>query len=90
MRDLKLVAFTLLAMRQRGGGAAQLAEDGRPAPGWCAGAQPLNRQAVRDLLSDGWLYPVRADSGEVRIDAWPNFATVELQGAVPPPTGEIP
>ena len=88
MRDLKLVAFTLLAMRQRGGGAAQLVQDGRPAPGWCAGAQPLNGQAVRDLLSDGWLYPVRADSGEVRIDAWPHFATLQLQGANATPQGE--
>ena len=75
-------------MRQLSGGAAQLVQGGRPAPGWYAGAQPLNGQAVRDLLSDGWLRPVRADTGEVRIDAWPHFATLQLQSAEIPHIGE--
>ena len=90
MRDLPLLAVTLLAMRRLGGDRARLVRDGCPTPGWYSGSQPLNGQAVCDLLSDGWISPVEDDSGKVRIDAWPNFATVELQGAVPPPTGEIP
>lgn len=81
MRDLQLLAFTLLAMRRLGGDRARLVQDGHPAPGWYAGAQPLNGQAVRDLLSGGWLSLLKGDSDQVRIDAWPNFATAQLHGA---------
>jgi hypothetical protein len=77
MRDRSLLAFTLLAMRQLGDDAARLVRDGRPSLRWYGGAQPLNDQAVRDLLNDGWLrlVPGRA---EVRIEAWPRFADTEL------------
>ena len=81
MRDLRLLAFTLLAMRQLGDNRARLVKDGRVSPDWYAGSQPLNEQAVRDLLNDGWLSPVEGNTGEVHIDAWPTFATVELRRA---------
>jgi hypothetical protein len=38
-----------------------------------------SRQAVRDLLNDGWLRFVRGSRAEVRIEAWPRFADAELQ-----------
>ena len=79
MHDVRLLALTLLAMRQFGGDSAHLVQDGRNSPSWHAGSHPLNGQAVRDLLNDGWLRLVEGNSGEVHIAAWPNFATVELQ-----------
>ena len=81
MRDRRLLAFTLLSMRQLGGDGARLVQDGSCSSGWYAGPQPLNAQALHDLLSDGWLRHIEGNSGEVRIEAWPIFATVELQGA---------
>jgi hypothetical protein len=78
MRDRRLLAFTLLTMRQLGNGQARLVQDGQLFSSWHAGPQPLNTQAVRDLLNDGWLCPVPGGSGEVRIDAWPSFANTEL------------
>lgn len=45
---------------------------GHDAP-WHAGPQPLNGQAVQDLIADGWLQ-VSEDRRDVWIVAWPNFA----------------
>ena len=81
MRDLLLLAFTLLAMRQLCCDRAHLVRDGRASPTWYAGWQPLNTQAVQDLLNHGWLRRAEDGRSEVRIDAWPSFATQELQGA---------
>jgi hypothetical protein len=75
MRDRRLLTFTL-AMRQLGNDQARAVQDGRLRQSWYAGPQPLNTQAVRDLLNDGWLRPVPG-GGEVRIDAWPSFADTE-------------
>ena len=79
MRDRKLLAFTLLAMRHLGDDGARLVEDGGSLLNWHAGPHPLNTQAVRDLLSDGWLRPVPGRSGEVQIDAWPSLVGTELR-----------
>ena len=79
MRDRRLLAFTLLAMRQLGDDGARLIDDQRSGLSWHAGPQPLNTQAVRDLLNDGWLRLLAGGSGEVRIDAWPSFVSTELQ-----------
>jgi hypothetical protein len=58
MRDITLLGFTLLAMRDLGEGHAQLVREDRNHQGWFAGGQPLNGQAVRDLIADG-LAPAR-------------------------------
>ena len=79
MRDRRLLAFTLLAMRQLGDDAARRVRDGRPPLRWYAGPQPLNDQAGRDLLNDGWLRFVRGSGAEVRTEAWPRFADAELR-----------
>ena len=81
MRDRRLLATTLVTMRQFGGGSARLVQDGRVSLHlhWYAGPQRLNPQAVRDLVNDGWLRPALNESGDVRIDAWPHFADMELQ-----------
>ncbi len=73
MRDLALLRFTLAAMRAFGGDRARWQSGGRGACGWHAGSQPLNGQAVQDLLADGWLLKSSAGN-EVWIDAWPSFA----------------
>jgi hypothetical protein len=73
MRDLALLRFTLTAMRAFGGDRAHW-QDGRGACGWHAGSQPLNGQAVQDLVADGWLLKSSAGN-EVWIDAWPSFAS---------------
>jgi hypothetical protein len=72
MRDIALLGFTLLAMRDLGEGRARLLRADRNHQGWFAGPQPLNAQAVQDLVADGWVRP-GSDRGEVRIDAWPSF-----------------
>ena len=74
MRDIALLAFTLRAMRDLGEGRARMHPDDHRRHSWFAGPQPLNAQAVQDLIADGWLRR-GADAGEVRIDAWPSFAT---------------
>ncbi len=73
MRDITLLRFTLRAMRDLREGGARMHRDGRHQHNWFAGQQPLNTQAVQDLIDDGWL---RRDANrvEVRIDAWPPFA----------------
>ncbi len=73
MRDITLLGFTLLAMRDLGEGRARLVREDRNHQGWFAGGQPLNGQAVQDLIADGWLRR-DGDKGDVRIDAWPSFA----------------
>ncbi len=79
MRDIALLRFTLLAMRDLGEGNARLVRDDRNHQGWFAGGQPLNGQAVQDLIADGWLRR-DGDQCDVRIDAWPGFATaMEVQ-----------
>ena len=89
MRDLKLLAVTLLAIRELGADGARFVRDGRASPTWYAGSQPLNTQAVQDLLNDGWLRPAEGGRSDVRIEAWPSFVTLELQGAELARTGEI-
>jgi len=84
MRDRSLLAFTLLAVRQLGDDAARLVRDGRPSLRWYSGPQPLNHQAVRELLNDGWLRLVPGRGAEVRIAAWPRFADPELQASPGP------
>jgi hypothetical protein len=74
MRDITLLVFTLLAMRDLGEGRARLVREDRNHQGWFAGAQPLNAQAVQDLIADGWLRR-DGDRSDVRIDAWPSFVT---------------
>ena len=59
MRDLALLRFTLMAMRDLG---------------WRSGPQPLNGQAIQDLVADGWLRQSN-DRRDVWIDAWPSFAS---------------
>lgn len=78
MRDLRLLAFTLAAMRQLGDSTARRVRDGRASWRWYAGPQPLSFQAVQDLLDDGWLRFVPGSNAEVRIEAWPRFAEWEL------------
>ena len=79
MRDITLLGFTLLAMRDLGEGRARLVREDRNHQGWFAGGQPLNGQAVQDLIADGWLRR-DGDQSDVRIDAWPSFATtMEVQ-----------
>ena len=82
MRDHRLLATTLVAMRQFGGSSARLVQDGRVSLHlhWYAGPQRLNLQAVHDLVNDGWLRPVPDGSGEVRIETWPRFADTEPYG----------
>ena len=81
MRDSNLLRSTLRAIRQHGGGMARIAPDGaRRGALWLAGSQPLNEQAVQDLLADGWLRR-SADRHTVKIDAWPAFAGVEPSDA---------
>ncbi len=75
MRDLTLLRFTLHAMRDLGSGAARTVRDGRGHHAWHAGPQPLNAQAVQDLIEDGWIRR-SVDRRKVRIDAWPSFATI--------------
>ena len=74
VRDISLLGFTLRAMRDLGEGRARMHRDRQHHHSWFAGPQPLNAQAVQDLIGDGWLRQV-ADNYEVRIDAWPSFAT---------------
>ena len=72
MRDFKLTVFTLRAIRILGDGAARIVQTNGTG-GWYAGPQPLNSQAVWDLVGDGWLKMV--DGGKaVSLDAWPRFA----------------
>jgi hypothetical protein len=55
MRDLALLRFSLEAIRELGDGGAGVLHVGPGHQGWYAGAQPLNGQAVQDLIGDGWL-----------------------------------
>jgi hypothetical protein len=73
MHDVALMTFTLHAIRMLGGGTAHVVTRQGPDTGWYAGPQPLNGQALWDLIGDGWL---TMESGQraVRIDAWPSFA----------------
>ena len=74
MRDLDLLRFTLRAIREFGHDVARVVrDDGGRGLFWYAGPQPLNEQALQDLIGDGWLR-LSADKREVRIDAWPSFA----------------
>ena len=66
MRGRSLLAFTLLAMRQLGNDAARLAREGRPSLRWYARPQPLNHQAVRELLNDGWLRLVHGSRAKAK------------------------
>jgi hypothetical protein len=75
MRDLVLLIFTLRAMRDLGDETARLTRGGVGHDvSWHAGPQSLNGQAIQDLIADGWLR-LSADGREVRIDAWPAFAS---------------
>ena len=73
MRDLVLLRFTLRAMRELGQGAARSVQVAPHRLVWHAGPQPLNGQAVHDLITDGWVRP-SPDDHTIRITAWPNFA----------------
>ncbi len=73
MRDISLMTFTLHAIKRLGDGAARIVTGGGGETGWYAGPQPLNSQALWDLVGDGWL-TMAADRRAVRIDAWPGFA----------------
>ncbi len=73
MRDVSLMTFTLHAIRGLGDGGARNVKGGRGEAGWYAGPQPLNSQALWDLVGDGWL-TMAANRRAVRIDAWPSFA----------------
>ena len=73
MRDVSLMTFTLHAIRGLGDGGARNVKGGRGEAGWYAGPQPLNSQALWDLVGDGWL-TMAADRRAARIDAWPSFA----------------
>lgn len=73
MRDIALLRFTLRAMRELGNNEARLVRVTRNHHAWYAGPQPLNGQAVQDLIADGWVK--RLDNGRtLTIDAWPLFA----------------
>ena len=74
MRDLALLRFTLQAIRDLGEGVARVVQIGHGDRAWYAGPQPLNGQALQDLLADGWLQQ-DAKAGTLRLDAWPSFAT---------------
>jgi hypothetical protein len=79
MRDITLLRFTLLAMRDLGEGRGRLVREDRNHQGWFAGGQPLNGQGVQDLIAEGWLRR-DGDHCDVRIDAWPSFVTtMEVQ-----------
>ena len=75
MRDPDLLCFTLRAIRDLGDNSARVVQDdaGRGLF-WYAGPQPLNSQALQDLVGDGWLR-LSADKREVHVAAWPSFAT---------------
>ena len=74
MRDLALLRFTLQAIRDLGQGIARLQQVSRSHRAWYAGPQPLNGQALQDLLDDGWLRK-SGDGRMMQIDVWPGFAT---------------
>ena len=76
MRDVTLLSFTLHAICDLGEGMARIAQPGKAFRQWHAGPQPLNAQAIGDLLADGWLR-LSQDGCEIRIDAWPSFATIK-------------
>ena len=81
MRDTDLLRATLRTIREHGGGKARIVPDGaRSGTLWLAGSQPINDQAVRDLLDDGWLRRL-PDRLTVQIDAWPSFADTEPSNA---------
>lgn len=73
MRDLPLLAFTLLAMRQLGGDPARVVQDGVPPQGVC-GFTAAQRAAARDLRASGW---------QARTEAPP------LCASSPPATSQI-
>jgi hypothetical protein len=73
MRDIALMTFTLNAIRMFGGGSAHVVRGSKREAGWYAGPQPLNSQALWDLVGNGWL-TMGSDRHAVRIDAWPSFA----------------
>jgi hypothetical protein len=74
MRDVALMTFTLHAIRMLGGGTAHVVTRQGPDTGWYAGPQPLNGQALWDLIGDGWLTVERGQRA-VRIDAWTKIIT---------------
>jgi hypothetical protein len=74
MRDITLMTITLHAIRTLGDGAARVVHGATgPDLSWYAGPQPLNGQALWDLVGDGWLV-MAADRRTVRLEAWPSFA----------------
>lgn len=81
MHDTGLLSSTLCAIREHGGGVARVVPDGaRRGALWLAGSQPLNDQAVQNLIADGWLR--RSDDGRTaQIEAWPWATGTEPPGA---------
>ncbi len=74
MRDITPLSFTLRVMRDFGEIRARLIANDQHHQDWFAGPKPLNAQAIQGLIADGW--PRRdAEDNDVRIDAWPSFAT---------------
>ena len=74
MRDITLMSITLHAIRTLGDGQGRRGHGaGGPDVYWYAGPQPLNGQALWDLVNDGWL-AMADDRRSVRLKAWPSFA----------------
>jgi len=56
MRDIDLLARTMHAIRDKGGGIATRQHPNPARIGWKASDAVLNLQATHDLIAEGWLY----------------------------------
>ena len=82
MDDTGLLSSTLCAIREHGGVARVVPDGARRGALWLAGSQPLNDQAMQDLIAGGWLR--RSDDGRTaQIEAWPSATVTE-----PPSAGQ--
>jgi hypothetical protein len=73
MRDIDLLARTMHAIRDKGGGIATRQHPNPARIGWKASDAVLNLQATHDLIAEGWLY-VTTDARNANIASWPRFA----------------
>ena len=73
MRDIELLTRTLHGIDDDGAGIATQHTATPRGFTWHAGTIVLNRQAVADLIADGWLAFLN-DVTKARIGAWPSFA----------------
>ena len=80
MDDTGLLSSTLCAIREHGGVARVVPDGARRGALWLAGSQPLNDQAVQNLIADGWLR--RSNDGRTaQIEAWPSITGTQPPGA---------